>query len=32
MLSDVQRAVLESLIEAYRPNGETPPQDLRHTI
>jgi transposase len=29
MLSDKQWAVLEPLIEACRPKGKTPPQDLR---
>ena len=32
MLTDVQWAVLEPLIEACRPKGKTPPQDLRRTI
>ena len=32
MLTDAQRAVLEPLIEACRPKGKTPPQDLRRTI
>jgi transposase len=32
MLSDGQWALLEPLIEACRPKGKTPPQDLRRTI
>ena len=32
MLSDVQWALLEPLIETCRPKGKTPPQDLRRTI
>src|SRR5688572_19848683 len=32
MLTDVQWAMLEPLIEACRPKGKTPPQDLRRTI
>ena len=32
MLSDAQWAVLEPLVEACRPKGKTPPQDLRRTI
>jgi transposase len=32
MLSDKQWAVLEPLIEACRPKGKTPPQDLRRTL
>jgi transposase len=32
MLTDMQWAVLEPLIEACRPKGKTPPQDLRRTI
>ena len=32
MLADTQWAELEPLIEAYRPKGKTPPQDLRRTI
>jgi transposase len=32
MLTDGQWAVLEPLIEACRPKGKTPPQDLRRTI
>lgn len=32
MLTDAQWAVLEPLIEACRPKGKTPPQDLRRTI
>jgi transposase len=32
MLSDAQWALLEPLIEACRPKGKTPPQDLRRTI
>jgi transposase len=32
MLTDVQWAILEPLIEACRPKGKTPPQDLRRTI
>ena len=32
MLSDVQWAMLEPLIEACRPKGKTPPEDLRRTI
>ncbi len=32
MLIDAQWAVLEPLIEACRPKGKTPPQDLRRTI
>src|SRR5215203_4874119 len=32
MLSDAQWAVLEPLIEACRPKGKTPPQDLRRTL
>ena len=32
MLTDTQWALLEPLIEACRPKGKTPPQDLRRTI
>ena len=32
MLTDAQWAELEPLIEACRPKGKTPPQDLRRTI
>ena len=32
MLSDTQWAVLEPLVEACRPKGKTPPQDLRRTL
>ncbi len=32
MLSDAQWALLEPLIEACRPKGRTPPQDLRRTL
>jgi transposase len=32
MLSDAQWAVLEPLVEACRPKGKTPPQDLRRTL
>ena len=32
MLSDAQWAVLEPLLEACRPKGKTPPQDLRRTL
>ena len=32
MLSDGQWALLERLIEACRPKGKTPPQDLRRTV
>jgi transposase len=32
MLSDGQWAVLEPLVEACRPKGKTPPQDLRRTL
>jgi len=32
MLSDEQWAVLEPLVEACRPIGKTPPQDLRRTL
>ena len=32
MLSDAQLALLEPLIEACRPKGKTPPQDLRRTL
>jgi len=32
MLSDGQWALLEPLIEACRPKGKTPPQDLRRTV
>ena len=32
MLSDAQWAVLEPLVEACRPQGKTPPQDLRRTL
>jgi transposase len=32
MLSDTQWAVLEPLVEACRPKGKTPPQDLRRTV
>ena len=32
MLTDTQWAMLEPLIEACRPKGKTPPQDLRRTI
>ena len=32
MLVDAQRMSLEPLIEACRPKGKTPPQDLRRTI
>ena len=32
MLSDAQWTMLEPLIEACRPKGKTPPEDLRRTI
>src|ERR687897_743065 len=32
MLSDEQWALLEPLVEACRPKGKTPPQDLRRTL
>ena len=32
MVSDAQWALLEPLIEACRPNGKPPPQDLRRTL
>lgn len=32
MLTDGQWSVLEPLIDACRPKGKTPPQDLRRTI
>jgi transposase len=32
MLTDAQWAMLEPLIEACRPKGKTPPQDLRRTL
>ena len=32
MLTDAQWAVLEPLVEACRPKGKTPPQDLRRTM
>jgi transposase len=32
MLSEAQWVVLEPLVEACRPKGKTPPQDLRRTI
>ena len=32
MLSDAQWAMLEPLVEACRPKGKTPPQDLRRTL
>ena len=32
MLSDVQWAVLEPLVDACRPKGKTPLQDLRRTL
>ncbi|KMO42998.1 transposase [Methylobacterium variabile] len=32
MLSDAQWAELEPLVEARRPKGKTPPQDLRRTV
>src|SRR3982751_4422439 len=32
MLSDAHWMRLEPLIEAYRPRGKTPPQDLRRTL
>src|SRR5215208_99244 len=32
MLADAQWMGLEPLIEACRPKGKTPPQDLRHTL
>lgn len=32
MLSDAQWALLGPLIEACRPKGKTPPQDLRRTL
>ena len=32
MLSDAQWALLGPLIEACRPKGKTPPQDLRRTV
>jgi transposase len=32
MLSDAQWALLEPLIEACRPKGKTPPQNLRRTL
>jgi transposase len=32
MVTDAQWALLEPLIEACRPKGKTPPQDLRRTL
>ena len=32
MLSDAQWSELEALVEAVRPKGKTPPQDLRRTL
>ncbi len=32
MLSDAQWVLLEPLVEACRPKGKTPPQDLRRTL
>ena len=32
MLSDAQWTMLEPLVEACRPKGKTPPQDLRRTL
>src|SRR5215203_6537475 len=32
MLTDAQWALLEPLIEACRPKGKTPPQELRRTL
>ena len=32
MLSEAHWAVLEPLVEACRPKGKTPPQDLRRTL
>ena len=32
MLTDEQWAVLEPLVEACRPKGKTPPEDLRRTM
>ena len=32
MLTDVQWALVEPLIEICRPKGKTPPQDLRRTL
>ncbi len=32
MLSDAQWAELAPLVEACRPKGKTPPQDLRRTV
>jgi transposase len=32
MLTDAQWAALEPLVEACRPKGKTPPQDLRRTM
>ena len=32
MVSDAQWTMLEPLIEACRPKGKTPPQDLRRTL
>ena len=32
MLTDAQWMMLEPLIEACRPKGKTPPQDLRRTV
>ena len=32
MLSDAQWSMLEPLVEACRPKGKTPPQDLRRTL
>src|SRR4051812_29263497 len=32
MLGDAEWRMLEALIEARRPKGKTPPQDLRRTI
>ncbi len=32
MLSDAQWAMLEPLVEACRPKGKTPPQDVRRTL
>ena len=32
MLTDEQWAVVEPLVEACRPKGKMPPQDLRRTV
>jgi transposase len=32
MLSDAQWGELEPLVEACRPKGKTPPEDLRRTV